>query len=193
MEVLGLEEVNSIHTKNQPMSYQPTVYINNKDNTSRFALGTEGVKPLIVIGINPSTADDKERDQTIKKVMGFADGNGFDSFIMLNLYPQRAIDTTLLHSSIDIEIHKKNLETISSILQQQNSPTILAAWSEKIAERIYLKECLKAIFETTKESKINWIKLGNFTKSGHPRHPSRASYSLALTNIDIENYIEKLR
>jgi hypothetical protein len=175
------------------MLYQPTIYCNNNDNSCRFALGTEGVKPLIVIGLNPSTADDKVPDHTIKKVMGFADGNGFDSFIMLNLYPQRATDTNLLHPSINVELHKQNLQTISSLLQGQNNPTMLAAWSENIVYRNYLKECLKAIFKIGKEFEVKWIKLGDYTKSGHPRHPSRASYTLALTNIDIENYIEKLR
>jgi len=175
------------------MEFQPTIYFNNSDNTSRFALGTEGINPLIVIGINPSTADDKVPDQTIKKVMGFAEGNGFDCFIMLNLYPQRATDTNLLHASVNVEIHKQNLQTISSLLQRQNNPTILAAWSENIVDRNYLKECLKEIFEIAKEYKVKWIKLGDFTKSGHPRHPSRASYFLALTSIDIESYLEKLK
>ena len=174
------------------MKFHPTIYFNSVDNTSRFALGTEGIKPLIVIGINPSTADDKVSDHTITKVKGFADGNGFDSFIMLNLYPQRATDTNLLHANINVEIHNQNLQIISSILQQQINPTILASWSEKIVDRNYLKECLIAIFKITKESNAKWIKLGDFTKSGHPRHPSRASYFLALTSIEIESYIKKL-
>jgi len=98
------------------MGYLPTIYVNNNDNSCRFALGTEGTKPLIVIGINPSTADDKNPDKTINRVMGFAEGNGFDSFIMLNLYPQRTPYPSDLHSNLDLGIHNQNLKTISGSL-----------------------------------------------------------------------------
>jgi len=174
------------------MDYLPTIYINNNDNSCRFALGTEGIKPLIVVGINPSTADDKNPDRTINRVKGFAEGNGYDSFIMLNLYPQRTPFPSDLHSTMELSIHNQNLKTISDILALNNNATILAAWSEKIVVREYLKESLKAIFETTKKFNVNWINLGDLTKSGHPRHPLYASYSVALNNFDITNYIEKL-
>ena len=175
------------------MAYQPTIYINNNDNSCRFALGTEGIKPLIVIGINPSTADDKESDKTINRVIGFANGNGFDSFIILNLYPQRSTYPADLHEKRDISVTDKNLKYISEILEKYEKPTILAAWSEKIVIRDYLKNCLKEIFEKTEMHNVNWIKLGEFTKTGHPRHPLYASYLLALTSIDIESYIKRLK
>jgi len=175
------------------MGYQPTIYANNNDNTCRFILGTEGNKPLIVIGINPSTADDKNPDRTINRVKGFAEGNGYDSFIMLNLYSQRATNINDLHSIMEIDIHNQNLKSISDILEKHKNTTILAAWSEKIVVREYLKECLKAIFETTKKFEVTWIKLGELTKSGHPRHPLYAPYILPLTNFDIESYISKLK
>ena len=175
------------------MKFQPTIYRNNSENSCRFALGTEGNKTLIVIGINPSTADDKTPDPTIKKVMGFAEGNGFDSFTMLNIYPQRTPFPDNLHSSLDLDIHNQNLKCISDLLKTHKNPTILAAWSERIIVRNYLKECLKGIFETSKKFDVKWIKLGEYTKSGHPRHPLYASYFLALTNFEIENYIEKLK
>jgi hypothetical protein len=175
------------------MEYLPTIYINNDDNSCRFALGSSGIKPLLVIGINPSTADDKKPDRTINRVIGFAEGNGFDSFIMLNIYPQRTPFPSDLHSSINLSIHNQNLKSISDILEKNNNTTILAAWSEKIIVRDYLNVCLKAIFETTKKFNVNWIKLGELTKSGHPRHPLYASYTLALNNFDITSYIEKLK
>lgn len=46
------------------MNYNPSIYVNNTDNSCRFALGTEGIKPIIVIEINPNTADNKIADQT---------------------------------------------------------------------------------------------------------------------------------
>ena len=175
------------------MSYKPTIYINDNYNLCRFALGTEGLNPLIVIGINPSTADDKSSDKTINRVIGFAKGNGFDSFIMLNLYPQRTPYPAELHEKRDNYVTEQNLKCISEILEKYKNSTILAAWSEKIVVRNYLKNCLKEIFKTTEKYNVNWIKLGEFTKTGHPRHPLYASSFLALTNFDIESYIEKLK
>jgi hypothetical protein len=175
------------------MKYEPTIYRNNSDNSCRFALGTEGNKTLIVIGINPSTADDRTPDQTIKKVIGFVERNGFDSFIMLNIYPQRTPYPDDLHKNMDLDIHNRNLKCISGVLDIHKNATILAAWSGSILVRNYLKECLMGIFESTKKFDVKWRKLGEYTKSGHPRHPLYAPYSLTLTDFEIDNYIEKLK
>ena len=190
---MGLHSIKEAKIKNTTMKYEPTIYVNNTDNTCRFALGTEGVKPLIVIGINPSTANDKTADPTIRKVMGFAECNGFNSFIMLNLYPQRTPYPADLHPKMDSGITNQNLKSISELLGKYNNPTILAAWSERIVVRDYLKNCLKEIFEKTEKHNVNWTKLGEFTKTGHPRHPLYAPYALKITDFNPENYIDKLK
>ncbi len=59
-------------------------------NTVRYLLKKEGKRILYVIGINPSTANQEKPDRTIRRVMGFAEDNGFDGFAMINLYPQRS-------------------------------------------------------------------------------------------------------
>lgn len=51
----------------------------------RYQLSKEGSNPLIVIGINPSTANESKPDPTMRKVMGLAEFNGFDSFCMFNV------------------------------------------------------------------------------------------------------------
>ena len=56
----------------------------------RYILGTRGCNPLICIGINPSTAAPDDLDNTLKSVQRITLGNGFDSFIMFNVYAQRA-------------------------------------------------------------------------------------------------------
>lgn len=175
------------------MEYQPTIYINNSDNSCRYALGTHGIKPLIVIGINPSIADDKTPDPTIKRVMGFAQGNGFDSFVMLNIYPQRTPYISDLHQKLDDGISIQNVANISEIIGRYNNPIVLAAWSEKIIVRDYLKICLSEIFEALKKHNVKWIKLGEYTKTGHPRHPLFAPYALALTDFSPDSYISKFK
>ena len=56
----------------------------------RYLLGTRGRNPLICIGINPSTAEPDNLDNTLKSVERIAAGNGYDSFLMFNVYAQRA-------------------------------------------------------------------------------------------------------
>ena len=68
------------------------LYAPNFYSEYRYILGTRGQKPLICIGINPSTAQPDDLDNTLKSVQRIALGNGYDSFLMFNVYAQRATD-----------------------------------------------------------------------------------------------------
>ena len=63
------------------MNYNVDIYETDDKNLYRFALGISSNKILFVFGLNPSTADNKDPDQTIKKIMVFAEKNGYDSFV----------------------------------------------------------------------------------------------------------------
>ncbi len=175
------------------MKYEIDIYENNSENTLRFLLGKSGKKPLFVIGLNPSTANESKPDNTVTKIMRFAELNNYDSFLMLNLYPQRTSQPKKLDNSINHEYHRKNLQRISSHLQKYSEINILCAWGENIMIRDYLKKCLGDIIEILNNSNVNWWQIGDFTKSGHPRHPSRAAYKLGLKHTNINNYIINLR
>ena len=71
----------------------------------RYILGTKGKRPLICIGINPSTAKPDDLDNTLKSVERIAAGNGFDSFIMFNVYPQRATDPDDMDKNFNRPMH----------------------------------------------------------------------------------------
>ena len=71
------------------------LYAPNFYSEYRYILGTRGNNPLICIGINPSTAEPDNLDNTLKSVERIALGNGFDSFIMFNVYAQRPPIRTL--------------------------------------------------------------------------------------------------
>lgn len=61
--------------------------------TWRYALWREWdtqLSPMVVIGLNPSTADETQDDPTIRRCIGFAKSWGFGSLYMLNLYAFRA-------------------------------------------------------------------------------------------------------
>ncbi len=172
------------------MIYEINLYEIRPDNLSRFTLGTIGEKTLFVIGLNPSTADDKIPDLTIKKIMTFAEQAGFDSFIMFNLYAQRTPYPEKIHNKIDKSLHKENIEKIVNILSQHLNPTILAGWGQTIKVKPFLIDCLNDIYNSTINQNITWVKIGDLTVSKHPRHPSRAAYKLGLTKFDITNYLK---
>ena len=66
------------------------LYVPNTYSEYRYILGTRGKKPLICVGINPSTAAPDALDPTLQSAQRIALANGYDSFLMFNVYAQRA-------------------------------------------------------------------------------------------------------
>ncbi len=52
--------------------------------------------PLIVIGLNPSTADERQDDPTIRRCINLAKREGCGSYVMLNLFAFRARDPKVM-------------------------------------------------------------------------------------------------
>lgn len=170
------------------MEYTINNYKVNNDDTARFVLGIKGNNPLIVIGLNPSTANEKKPDRTISKIMGFAEGANFDSIIMLNLYPQRATKPNDLHTTVDCDLFIENIEVIITIINSIESASILCAWGNNIGIRPYLKEAISDIYTKTKSEKINWFKVGELTTYKNPRHPLYVKYEEGLSFFKIDEY-----
>ena len=84
------------------MDYQIKQMIGD-EKTHRYVLASRCAKPLVVIGVNPSTANEKYPDPTVRKVMGFAELNNYDGFVMLNLYAQRSTNFKGVHNKRDIK------------------------------------------------------------------------------------------
>ncbi|PRY15031.1 uncharacterized protein DUF1643 [Pontibacter ummariensis] len=169
---------------------QVDLYQINSDNTLRFVLGKKGVKPLVAVGLNPSTTD---HNMTVSKVAGFAQRNGYDSFIMLNLYPQRSTSPNGMDLMLNSEHHAANLKAIVECLQQYKQVDLLAAWGEPIKARRFLVTCLSEINASVSDLNVKWWQIGRMTKSGHPRHPSRASYSAGMQNLCIASYLAAIK
>ena len=111
----------------EPHTYQPY----------RYVLGRVGTHPLVCIGINPSTAQPGALDPTLKSVERLAAANGFDSWIMFNVYPQRATDPNDMDRVPDRALCDENLRWLRAVLAQ-TEPTMWAAWGTLIEKRDYL-------------------------------------------------------
>ena len=109
-----------------PWYYEPPVYLPH-----RFILGTVGEKPLACIGINPSTARPGALDNTLKSVQRLALANGFDSFLMFNVSPQRATDPNDMDAQPDPALAEENLVWLEAMLAQTR-PVMWAAWGTLI-------------------------------------------------------------
>ena len=138
------------------------------DDTERFILGESGANPIICFGINPSTANDIKYDPTILKIRKIASENNCDSWVMLNLYPQRATNPNDMHEKADNDLKIKNYEVIRSVFNIYPNALTLASWGNAIEKRKYLKDCLKEILAIAPDRK--WVCRGKLTVKGNPRH-----------------------
>lgn len=60
-----------------------------------------GAKILVVVGLNPSTADETENDPTVRRCLGYAKAWGYSTLRMLNLFAFRSTDPKGLRATAD--------------------------------------------------------------------------------------------
>ena len=168
------------------------IYAPNFYSEYRYILGTRGKNPLICIGINPSTARPDDLDNTLKSVERIASGNGFDSFIMFNVYAQRATDPDSMEKQCNMALHKENLEAFQYVLSISDRPAVWAAWGTIIEKRDYLSQCLQDMLEAGERCGAKWYCAGSISKKGHPHHPLYLLKDEKLKPFDIKAYLTLL-
>ena len=168
------------------------IYAPNFYSEYRYILGTRGSNPLICVGINPSTARPDALDNTLKSVERIAVGNGYDSFLMFNVYAQRATSPNDMEKTCNPLLHKENLEAFRYVLSLSSRPAVWAARGAVIEKRSYLSACLRDMLQAGKECGANWYCAGAITKKGHPHHPLYLRKDEVLRPFDMDAYLEKL-
>ena len=169
------------------------LYAPNFYSEYRYILGTRGQNPLICIGINPSTARPDALDNTLKSVERIALGNGFDSFIMFNVYAQRATNPDAMEKVYNPLLHRENLEAFRYVLSISKKPAIWAAWGAIIEKRKYLPECVRDMVAAGQEFGATWHCAGAITKKGHPHHPLYLKKDEKIKPFDVSTYLDKLQ
>ena len=168
------------------------IYAPNFYSEYRYILGTRGKNPLICIGINPSTAAPDALDNTLKSVERIALGNGFDSFIMFNVYAQRATDPDAMERECNHDLHRENLEAFRYVLSISDKPAVWAAWGAIIEKRAYLTGCVRDMVLAGQEYGADWYCAGAITKKGHPHHPLYLRKDEKLKPYDVVAYLDSL-
>lgn len=169
------------------------LYAPNFYSEYRYILGTRGQRPLICVGINPSTARPDDLDNTLKSVQRIAHGNGFDSFLMFNVYAQRATNPDTMERQCNPALHRENMEAFRYLLSIGREPAVWAAWGAIIEKRDYLPDCVRDMLDISREYGARWYCAGSISKKGHPHHPLYLRKDEILKPFDTEGYLEKLK
>ena len=168
------------------------LYVPDFYSEYRYILGTRGERPLICIGINPSTAAPDDLDNTLKSVERIAHANGYDSFIMFNVYAQRATNPDDMERECNMLLHEENMKAFAYILSLSDEPAIWAAWGNIIEKRPSLPECVRSMIDLGNAHRAKWYSAGKISKKGHPHHPLYLKKDTPLDPFDIEAYIDSL-
>lgn len=166
------------------------LYVPNAYSEYRYILGTRGEHPLICIGINPSTAAPDALDPTLKSVERVALSNGYDSFLMFNVYAQRATQPDDMEQMCNRLLHEENRKAFAYLLSLSPHPAVWAAWGNIIEKREYLKICLRDFADLGRDAGARWFTAGPLLKSGHPHHPLYLRRDTQLQPLDISAYLE---
>ena len=191
IDVLSFRE--ALAQSGRSAAYDPArwIYVPDHYEEYRYILGTRGENPLICIGINPSTAEPDNLDNTLKSVQRIAAFNGFDSFIMFNVYAQRATRPQDMESEENRFLHRENMEAFRYILQAcRGTPAVWAAWGSILDTRGYLKGCVAEMIGIGEDFGAKWYTAGRRTKLGHPHHPLYLRKDSPLDPFDVRAYCE---
>ena len=193
LELLTFQKaLEAANTPSEEYDISKWIYAPNFYSEYRYILGTRGRNPLICIGINPSTAKPDDLDNTLKSVERIALGNGFDSFIMFNVYAQRATDPDAMEKTCNLQLHKENLAAFRYVLSISQNPAVWAAWGTIIEKRDYLPRCLKDMLDAGEEYGAQWYCAGAVSKKGHPHHPLYLRKDEKIKPFDIKGYLKTL-
>jgi hypothetical protein len=186
------QALEAANTPNPDYDIEKWLYAPNFYSEYRYILGTRGKNPLICIGINPSTAKPDDLDNTLKSVERIAHGNGFDSFIMFNVYAQRATDPDAMEKECNLALHRENLEAFRYVLSISARPAVWAAWGTIIEKRDYLPGCVRDMVAAGQALGAVWYCAGKRSKKGHPHHPLYLRKDEKIQPFDVESYLASL-
>ena len=167
------------------------LYVPNRYSEYRYILGTRGRHPLICVGINPSTAAPDALDPTLQSAQRIALANGYDSFLMFNVYAQRATRPDDMEPALNPALHAENRKAFRYLLSLSERPAVWAAWGNIIRKRAYLTDCMRDFAADGEAAGARWFTAGPLLKSGQPHHPLYLRGDTQLVDFDIAAYLNK--
>lgn len=153
--------------------------------TYRYRLerhGLSGAGTVAWIMVNPSTADAKEDDPTIRRVVGFSERMGAGWVIVGNKFAYRATDIHALHA---LDPHRgpaiargpENDRHLAEIMRA--APIVIAAWGPLTKLPKSLRRRWMTVCQIADEAGAKLMCFGT-AQDGHPRHPLMLAYDTPL-------------
>jgi hypothetical protein len=130
--------------------------------------------PLVWVMLNPSTADARRNDPTIRRCIAFSQAWGYGGLYVVNLFALRSPDPSYLRAhSHSVRVGPDNDRWIRSI--QRKGPSCVIAWG---ANGRYFPKRVEAVLKILR--KHGTIRCLGLTREGHPRHPLMLSADTKL-------------
>ena len=134
---------------------------------------------VLWVMLNPSKADARKDDPTIRKCIGFSDRWGYGSLSVVNLFTFRATDPRdLLATCRRYGADALNYPVTSDLAfmaEVRDAHTVVVAWGAW-AERPFVRERAEAVAKAIARAHDTVYCIGR-TKNGHPIHPLMARYT----------------
>ena len=193
LRLLSFEE--ALRTEEEPernYDVNKWLYVPSFYDEYRYVLGTRGKHPVLCVGINPSTARPDDLDPTLKSAQRIAHANGYDSFLMFNVYAQRATRPDDMERARNDWLHGENMKAFRYLLSLSGEhPAVWAAWGSIIEKRLYLLDCVRDMLDISRAYGAVWYHAGPLSAKGHPHHPLYLRSDTPLVPFDTETYLRK--
>lgn len=130
-----------------------------------------GMPPCVFVMLNPSTADDKIDDPTIRRCINFAKKWGYGKLIVVNIFAVRSTDPIQLYKQDD-PVGEQNMDYVKrAVRETQRSEypepgIVICGWGVHGA---YMQQGEHALGWIEGEQAVP--RALRVTKSGHPTHP----------------------
>ena len=168
---------------------QRWLYVPNRYSEYRYILGTRADKPLICVGLNPSTAPPAALAHTLQSVARTTLSNVYDSLLMFNFSTQRATRPDDMERTCNEALHAENRKAFRYLLSLSPQPAVWAAWGNIIEKRGYLMDCMRDFAADGQAAGARWFTAGPLLKSGHPHHPLYLKRDTRLEPFDLDGYL----
>lgn len=137
-----------------------------------------GFRPtVLVIMINPSTADAIEDDHTIRKLKGFAAQYGWTRLMVGNLFAYRTKDVRQLKLVGD-PVGRDNDMHLMAMMREADQ--IVVAWGPITKQPAALRARFRKIVHMASLAGKPLFSIGPTAMDGHPKHPLMLPYTLEL-------------
>lgn len=126
--------------------------------------------------LNPSTADERSDDPTIRKCIGFAKRMNYGGIIVVNLFAWRATNPAQL-PQVPEPVGPDNDTSIASAIAYDFVGAVVCGWGRPAHRRVAVRAL--AVARILRAGRVSPTCL-HATKDGHPGHPLYLPYTSEL-------------